>query len=493
MSFMIKNSLCIFLALVLLIPNMVIATPLDFSGGVNNEYVYEEIVFITGEPIKFVGTFSVSEKERKGEETVSYKFSLESEDSSINGKLDRKITYITEISNHNTKGQTIGQTEVSKYSETIKIDKDKYVLDDYQFSKSDVIDNRPASDFYSGNFKGRKYYKINKDEGEVIVEISGGNVGYENFWGSTETQIIDQVITSKHSTKEDDDKDKKEKSWKGTVSIQVSDSLTKSLRYSDNNASLSSFDGGHIRVSNRSVVSRYEYKLPKDKGTIKLNQDMVPRLERLIVPKFRDVNGHWAEESIEKLYSLDVFDDNSNVFSPDTPANRMEFTKAIIRACDIRPSMEEGKTSRTSRRRRNKEPEISYFRDVAVDNPNYEYIKGGLEKGIIEGLSKDIFGPERSLTRAQAITILIRALGFENRAPNPGYVTSFADDTRIPNWAKDSIYVAREINLVQGDASNRVNPNKVLTRAEASTMIVRFLEFLEKDLQRDYRENIVNF
>jgi len=32
-----------------------------------------------------------------------------------------------------------------------------------------------------------------------------------------------------------------------------------------------------------------------------------------------------------------------------------------------------------------------------------------------------------------------------------------------------------------------------MTRAEASAMLVRFLEFLERDLQRDYRENIILF
>jgi len=53
--------------------------------------------------------------------------------------------------------------------------------------------------------------------------------------------------------------------------------------------------------------------------------------------------------------------------------------------------------------------------------------------------------------------------------------------------------MAKEIGLIQGDQLNRVNPNQVLTRAEASAMLVRFLEFLEQDLQQDYRENIILF
>ena len=32
------------------------AAPPDFGGGVNNEYDYEEVVFVSGTPVKFVGS-----------------------------------------------------------------------------------------------------------------------------------------------------------------------------------------------------------------------------------------------------------------------------------------------------------------------------------------------------------------------------------------------------------------------------------------------------
>lgn len=482
-----KNKvLFLLLIVVVLLPNKIFATPLDFNGGVQNEHVYEEMVFVTGTPIKFVGTYTVSEKIQDDEETVTYKFKLTSEDLSLDGKLNRTVSYKTDLSSHGDVGQTIGQTNVSKYKETIKLGKDTYDLTDYQFSKSDVIDQRPASDFYSGNIKARKYYEYNKDEGNLVIDITGANVGYENFWGSTETQIVDHIVKSDIKATEDE----KANSWQGTYSHQVSDSLTKSLRYSGNDTSFISFDGGHIKVENRSVVSKYNYSFPDARGSVSLNQEMVPNLERLIVPKFRDVNGHWAEENIKKLYSLDVFENNSDIFSPDTPANKLEFTKAIMKASDIRVELEKKKTRRS---RRNKDPEVSYFKDVDIDDSDYKYVKSGVDKKIITGISKDFFEPNKSLTRSEAIVIMVRALGFENRAPNPGYVTAFSDDRHILPWAKDGIYIAREIDLVKGDSLNRVNPNKILTRAEASTLIVRFLEFLEKDLQKDYRENIINY
>ncbi|MFT9495519.1 S-layer homology domain-containing protein [Anaerosolibacter sp.] len=480
------------------------ATPPEFSGGINNEYAYEEVVFISGEPIKFIGTMTVSEREKDNSKTITYRFSkLSPEDKSIDAELTKSITFTTEYTNRNDKGQTIGQTKVDKYSEAIKIGQDKFELKDFQFSKSDIIDNRPAANFYSGNITGRKYYTINKDQGEVIVEIIGGNVGYDNFWGNTETQITEYIITSIRQITDDTGEQNgiQKETWQGTVKAQASDSLTKTLKYAENEANYSSFNGGHIRVTNNGMVSRYDYNLPKFKdgkvdgskrnsGSISLSKDMVPKLERLIVPKFKDLGGHWAQESIEKLYSLDVFDEQSSFFSPEIPFTRGEFTKGVIRACDIRPSQGEQKPSSRSRKQ---PPEVSPFTDVNTTDAYYQYIKGGLEKQIIAGTSPGTFEPNAPLTRAQAITILIRALGFENKAPNPGYYTSFSDDKDIPNWAKDSIYVAREINLITGDNYNRVNPNKVVSRAEAASMLVRFLEFLEKDLQRDYRENIIQF
>lgn len=479
-----KRKIVLLLVVAILFSSGSFATPLEFSGGVQNEHIYEEVVFITGEPIRFVGTYDVKEKTKDDEETVTYKFKLTSEDPGLEGRLDRTVTYKTELANHTGTGQTIGKTSVDKYRETIRLGSDTYKLEDYQFSKSDIIDERAASDFYSGNITGRKYYEYNRDQGSVIIDITGRNTGYENFWGSTETQIVDHMIRSK--TYDEDG----ENSWQGSYSHQVSDSLTKSLRYSGNDASFSSFHGGYVRVTDHSIVSRYDYKLPDARGRISLSEEMMPNLERLIVPKFRDVNGHWAENDIKKLYSLDVFDGNSDIFSPDTRANRLEFTKAIMRASDIRVAQEEKKT-RSSRR--NRVEEVSYFKDISVDHPDYKYVKSGVDKGIINGKTRDLFAPDDYLTRSQAISIMVRALGFSNRAPNPGYITAFSDDKDIHPSVKDEIYMAREINLVEGDSLNRVNPGKSLTRAEASALIVRFLSFLEKDLQKDYRENIINF
>jgi len=480
-------------------PFQAAAQPLDYGGGVNDEYEYEEYVFINGEPIKFVGTYTVTENDRGNLINLSYRFNLEPEDKRIDGKISRRISYEISKDKYSEKGQTVASTNVKSYRETIEIGEDKYSLEDYQISESKVVDNRPASDYYLGTMTARKIYEINRDEGRVTVQISGGNVGYKNFWGKTDTQILDYNIYTDRDIQIGDDSTE-HISWSGTVRVSVSDSLSKSLNYKSNSTSLSSFSGGYYKVSKQDTCSKYDYDMPmisgsnvsnriRNRNSVSITRTMLPRVEYLIIPRLRDIGGHPAENDIKKLYSLDVFRDNSDFFIPEAPMVRGEFVKALVNASHIEKEVVNTRSS--SYLRQQPLQEISPFYDLPTSHPDYEFIKEALRKGIISGANSGYFHPDEKISRAEAITMIIRALGFENNAPAPGYYCGFADDYDIPDWAKDSIYVAKEIGLVNGDIYGRINPNEILSRSEASTMLVRYLEFLERDLQRDYREDIM--
>lgn len=480
-------------------PRPIQASPPDFAGGINDENVYEEIVFLSGSPVKFsseAGKFTVKETESGLVKTISYTIKLNSVTAGVTGSLQRSFKIIITSKPDNNLGQTTNTAELKSFKETITIGADTYELkkdSGYQFSKSDIIDNRPASDFYSGNITARKYYQINDDEGKAIVDISGGIVGFENFWGSTETQIMNYTITENRVV------DNEDVSWEGTVKAVVSDSMAKRLEYTPNQADYSSFNGGYTKVTNHEMVSNYEYDLPEfDDGIpddsernidqIELHRQMMPRVERLIVPKFRDTQGHWAQEAIEKLYGLGVYEGSTVFFLPAVPMTRLDFIHGVVKACDLRV----GQTTDTVKKKAGKKaaPVVSPYSDLPATNPDYLYIKDAIDKGIVQSMSPDYFGAAEGITRAQAVSILIKALGFDNKAPSPPYQTEFADDAQIPAWARDSIYVAREIGLIGGD-SNYFRPNQVMTRAEASVMLDNFLVFIQKNLQEDYRDKIV--
>jgi heme-binding NEAT domain protein len=59
----------------------------------------------------------------------------------------------------------------------------------------------------------------------------------------------------------------------------------------------------------------------------------------------------------------------------------------------------------------------------------------------------------------------------------PEAVTKFADERQISDWAKDSVEALQKAGLIAGDKSNRFNPQKAVTRAEASVLFARSLGF----------------
>ncbi|MFJ7369815.1 S-layer homology domain-containing protein [Lysinibacillus sp. NPDC098008] len=461
------------------IPFNASAASLETTGAVKNEYTYEEAVFLSGQPVIFKGTsrdIKITQKESKGKLTETYNMKL----TGSNGEtLTRNIAYESDVVDYAVLGQKTSNGEVKKYTEKVTIGGVTYTLVDYQFSQGTVTDNRAASDYYSGNIISRKTYSYETGRGRdavqntITVETDSRHAGYENFWGATETQITESVYAYSDGRT-------------SHVKNRLSTSKSRILNYEENLGSLGSFEGGYAVVSEKDVISEYTYDLASgQKGTLDLDTEYMPTIERLIIPKFRDLNNHYAKESIEKLYSLGIYSDSSNFFSPNTPMKRIDFTAAIGKAVDLRVFEEEKKSRKT--------PAKSVFLDLKRSVKDYGYIESALNKGIIKGVSADYFMPDAAITRAQAATIFVRALGLENRAPDPGYLTSFVDDSQIPNYARDGVYIASELGLIIGDTTGRFNPNKQLSRADASIMLERFLKYLEDDLKQNYRDDILFF
>ena len=161
------------------------------------------------------------------------------------------------------------------------------------------------------------------------------------------------------------------------------------------------------------------------------------------------------------------------------------FTVGVAKAVDLRV-LEEKPTKKKSTKK-------ALFEDLDVKDPNYVYIESALNKGIVSPVNKEKFGAKDSITRAQAVTIIVRSLGLEGRAPTPGYKTKFIDDNKIPKEAKDSIYVASELGLIDPDKKTVSILTKYLTRGKASQLLVRYLNFLESDLKQNYRDDMLYF
>ncbi|MGV8145862.1 MAG: S-layer homology domain-containing protein [Alkaliphilus sp.] len=461
-----------------------------YEGGIQNEFKYKEMIFITGEPILMEGTVRVRRTERDGRRTERFTFSLENTEREA--ELSRSVNMEIEIKEEN--GQKIEVYTIRSFRETIEIDGIEFEADDEttQWSKSDVYQQKPGITFFTGNWDSRKLFTINETEGEVLVTTRGTVVGYDHFWGATNTQVIEHFIEYK---KEGD----AEMNWQGTVTVEVSHNRTKSYHYADNAPVHISFAGGFLLTEAQENVLKYTYDLPRlgengegnnqrNIGTNSLSLDTNPNIQRLIIPSMRDIGGHWAEDKIRFLASLGAINPDATHFGPSLPMTRGEFARAVAVVMGLVP-----KEDPSSRQRTISTTEEISFLDVSKGDVNYKYINIVNEKNIMTGRGEGQFFPNETLTKTEAAIIMVRLLGLKNLAPLPPYSTGFRDDAQIPVWAKDYVFVARDLGLINGTATNFFQPTKKISKAEAATMLTNLISYLQNDIKYDFREGILNY
>ena len=479
-----KKLIPILLSAVLLIPQSIFAQGVvGVDTGIQNDISYQEVTFVSGKPILLMGTVKVTEKEKNGQITEKYTYKLENLGS--NAKLTRTESFTTTLYQEN--GQSKEVTEMDSFKESITIGDKKYEADDEtsKMTKTAITHQKPAVDYFAGDYKMRKIYDLNKGAAEIIIDMVGSSVGYEQYWGGTETRSIEAYVETQPKAGKTLDKSLK---INGSYNVQVSYNRTRDIDYVKNEPNQISFRGGYLMNSKEDSVLEYSYDLNNKAGKGSFNLKSNPKYERLLIPELRDVAGHWAENDIKMLASLKAFQPNKSFFGPNLPIKRSEFAQAVATVCDI--VVEEQAKTRTNRK---KQEDPSIYADIPKADQSYKYVKSVTDKGIMFGVGEDQFDPEGTLDRAQAVSIIIRALGFEGLAPIQRYSTGFRDEMDIPYWAKDSVYVANELGLVTGTENGYFQPEKSVTRAEAAKMLSTLVNYLRKDLKEDYRERILNY
>ena len=117
-----------------------------------------------------------------------------------------------------------------------------------------------------------------------------------------------------------------------------------------------------------------------------------------------------------------------------------------------------------------KEVEISPFADVATDAYYYDAVKWAVNKGVTNGVSETLFGPDQACTRAQIVTFLWRAAG----SPEPKSGNSFADVAADAYYAK-AVAWAVENGITKGTSETTFHPDETCTRAQGVTFLYRAL------------------
>lgn len=100
-------------------------------------------------------------------------------------------------------------------------------------------------------------------------------------------------------------------------------------------------------------------------------------------------------------------------------------------------------------------------------------IERAVHAGYVHGDDSGYFRPTDGITRAEMAAVVANALAIKNPpAAEPG----FAADASIPAWAKGAVAELKKLGLLAGKGANAFDPNGLLTRAEAVTILSKVLE-----------------
>ncbi len=439
---------------------------------------YKEIIFLTGEPKEYNGNITVSSKSANLQDKGSYKvnYKVENGDTTPEGiSLSRNMEY--NVNYRKEENQTIKDYEASKWAETITVNGKSYTVDK-NASKSSISiieDKMPGITYYKGDISHRAVYTSDNDK--ITQDVSGVIYGYNSAWSSTETQRLNVTLSTKD--------------WQMEYQIRPSVSVNKTLEYSKNEPTAISFEGNYKEVmQNKSGLSYNIYVLPSNFSNIDTTGNIsIPSFntfEQLVAPDISYLKGHFAEEDIRKMFSMQILEGDPKFYKPNEAITRGQFTQMLVRAIKL-PIDDKTKESNK------KAPVDIVFSDVFPDRKEYPYIMAAYRSGIVAGKTNGKFAIDDPIERQEAIVILLRSLGLEHLGLDPTPITPFVDDSYIANWAKKEVYAANRIGIIAGDADGKFKPKLFISKAEASAIINRLINYMRYDMEADYTENIVNF
>lgn len=174
---------------------------------------------------------------------------------------------------------------------------------------------------------------------------------------------------------------------------------------------------------------------------------------------FVDMTGYdWASEAVEDLRAKGIVQGKDDgIFAPQDSITRSEFVKMLVGAFAV--------------------GEIESdpgFSDLAPDRWDYKYICSAYGAGIVNGISDTYFGCSEPITRQDMAVMIDRIV----ESGGGELSQRFLDDRLIAEYAYESVYDLRYNEVVNGDESDRFNPNSNATRAEAAVIIYRAMELM---------------
>lgn len=92
-------------------------------------------------------------------------------------------------------------------------------------------------------------------------------------------------------------------------------------------------------------------------------------------------------------------------------------------------------------------------------------------KGIVKGISEDLFEANRDITRAEFVALINRIMDFEKVDMDLSFT-----DVSEKDWFKEDIATVSSLGIVKGRGDSTFDPNGKISRQEMSTIVGRILD-----------------
>lgn len=137
---------------------------------------------------------------------------------------------------------------------------------------------------------------------------------------------------------------------------------------------------------------------------------------------FKDVENTKYEDAVDKLVTFEIvngFDENT--FKPKESVTRAQLSKMLVVSMGRQGEVEAAKKKFLS------------FSDVLSSHWGYGYIKVASDNKLVNGYENGTFKPDATVTYAEATTMIVRALGYEDEIKKselawPNNYMSYADE-----------------------------------------------------------------
>ncbi|GAA3413850.1 InlB B-repeat-containing protein [Paenibacillus hodogayensis] len=179
---------------------------------------------------------------------------------------------------------------------------------------------------------------------------------------------------------------------------------------------------------------------------------------------FADVDKHWSKNAVNDLASRFIVNGiDETHYNPDGAVTRAEFAAIIVRALGL--SNTGGNAA---------------FTDVKSGDWYAGVVSKAQEYGIIDGYEDGSFRPANTITREEAMALVIRAMkltGLETAITTTDIeatLSMFSDSEAVSAWAKPAVALAVRNGIVNGTDAGLM-PASDITRAETAAIVQRML------------------